>query len=107
MTWDSTSAKVCTTGINHLIHLALIESEKAQLRSSIQRLGQLQAKKDAEASITRKDIATLLQQGNVTLARSKAQKLIQEDSLTDLLEILEQQIGTVLDRFSELEQKCV
>ncbi|KAF9448344.1 hypothetical protein P691DRAFT_729792 [Macrolepiota fuliginosa MF-IS2] len=78
---------------------------KTQLRSTIQRLGQLQAKKDADAAITRKDIATLLQQGNVTLARSKAQKLIQEDSLADLLEVLEQQVGTLLDRFSELEQK--
>ncbi|KAJ3572501.1 hypothetical protein NP233_g3051 [Leucocoprinus birnbaumii] len=80
-------------------------SGSAQLRSTIQQLGQLQARKDADAVITRKDIATLLEQGNVILARSKAQKLIQEDTLADLLELLEQQVGTLLDRFAELEQQ--
>ncbi|XP_006458445.1 hypothetical protein AGABI2DRAFT_115479 [Agaricus bisporus var. bisporus H97] len=80
-------------------------SAKAQLRTTIQRLGQLQVRKDADATITRKDIATLLQQGNVALARSKAQNLIHEDSLADLLEVLEQQVATLLDRFSELEQR--
>lgn len=64
-------------------------------------------RKDADAAITRKDIATLLQQGNVALARSKAQKLIHEDSLADLLEALEQQVRNLLDRFSELEQRYV
>lgn len=64
-------------------------------------------RKDADATITRKDIATLLQQGNVALARSKAQNLIHEDSLADLLEVLEQQVATLLDRFSELEQRYV
>ncbi|KAF5358173.1 hypothetical protein D9756_001855 [Leucocoprinus leucothites] len=78
---------------------------KTQLRSTIQYLGQLQARKDADAAITRKDIATLLDQGDVTLARSKAQKLIQDDTLADLLEVLEQQVGILLDRFAELEQQ--
>ncbi|KXN82515.1 TBC1 domain family member 13, partial [Leucoagaricus sp. SymC.cos] len=77
----------------------------AQLKSTIQLLGQLQAKKDADATITRKDIATLLQQGNVVLARSKAQKLIQEDTFADLMEELEQQVGTVMERFAELEHR--
>jgi hypothetical protein len=52
---------------------------QALLRLTSQRLGQLQEKKDSKASITRRDIATVLQQGNVGLARAKAQNLIQED----------------------------
>lgn len=77
---------------------------QAQLRSAIQLLGQLQAKKDANARIIRKDIATLLGKGNIALARCKAHKLVQDDTLADLLEVLEQQIGTLLDRFTELEK---
>jgi len=67
-------------------------------------LGQLQAKKDATGQIIRKDIATLLGKGNVTLARCKAHKLVQDDTFADLLEVLEQQVGTLLDRFTELEK---
>jgi len=77
---------------------------QTQLRSAIQLLGQLQAKKDANARIIRKDIATLLGKGNITLARCNAHKLVQDDTLADLLEVLEQQIGTLLDRFTELEK---
>lgn len=77
---------------------------QAQLRSTIQLLGQLQAKKDANAQIIRKDIATLLGKGNIILARCKAHKLVQDDTLADLLEVLEQQVGTLLDRFTELEK---
>lgn len=80
-------------------------SEKAQLRLTSQRLGQLQEKKDSQASITRRDIATLLQQGNVGLARAKAQKLISEDSIGDLLEILELHLGIVLEHVQELDQQ--
>jgi hypothetical protein len=75
-----------------------------QLRSTIQLLGQLQAKKDAEVAATRNDIATLLEQENLALARSKARKLIQED-IADLLEVLEQQVGTLLEHFAELERQ--
>ncbi len=77
---------------------------QAQLRSTIQLLGQLQLKKDASAQIIRRDIATLLGKGNITLARRKAYKLVQDETLVDLLELLEQQVGTLLDRFTELER---
>jgi hypothetical protein len=80
---------------------------QAQLRLTAQRLGQLQSKKDSEGQITRRDIATLLYQNNVPIARAKAQKLIREDMLSDVLETLEMQIGVVLERFNELEQQCV
>ncbi|KAJ7046656.1 regulator of Vps4 activity in the MVB pathway-domain-containing protein [Mycena alexandri] len=82
-------------------------SVKALLRLTSQRLGQLQEKKDSKASITRRDIATLLQQGNVGLARAKAQNLIQEDVAGDLLEILEMHIGVLLEHFTEIDQQYV
>ncbi|KAJ7098032.1 regulator of Vps4 activity in the MVB pathway-domain-containing protein [Mycena belliarum] len=82
-------------------------SVKALLRLTSQRLGQLQEKKDSKASITRRDIATLLQQGNVGLARAKAQNLIEEDVSGDLLEILEMHIGVLLEHFSEVDQQYV
>ncbi|EPQ58196.1 hypothetical protein GLOTRDRAFT_120030 [Gloeophyllum trabeum ATCC 11539] len=77
---------------------------KAQLRLTSQRLGQLQAKKDSEGQITRGDIATLLRDGNVSLARAKAAKLIKEDALGDVLEVLGMHLGVVLDHFHELER---
>ncbi|KAJ7470653.1 regulator of Vps4 activity in the MVB pathway-domain-containing protein [Mycena latifolia] len=82
-------------------------SVKALLRLTSQRLGQLQEKKDSKASITRRDIATLLQQGNAGLARAKAQNLIQEDVSGDLLEILEMHIGVLLEHFSEIDQQYI
>ncbi|KAL0947036.1 hypothetical protein HGRIS_013178 [Hohenbuehelia grisea] len=80
-------------------------SVKAQLRLTSQRLGQLQEKKDAKAQITKRDIATLLQQGDVGLARAKAHNLIQEDAHGDLLEVLEMYVGLLLEHFSEIEHK--
>ncbi|KAJ7156093.1 regulator of Vps4 activity in the MVB pathway-domain-containing protein [Mycena crocata] len=82
-------------------------SVKALLRLTSQRLGQLQEKKDSKASITRRDIATLLQQNNVGLARAKAQNLIQEDVSGDLLEILEMHVGVILEHFAEIDQQYV
>ncbi|KAJ7710027.1 regulator of Vps4 activity in the MVB pathway-domain-containing protein [Mycena rosella] len=96
-------------------------SVKALLRLTSQRLGQLQEKKDSKASITRRDIATLLQ-GNVGLARAKAQNLIQEDGMLslfqmakltwvqvsgDLLEVLEMHVGVLLEYFVELDAQYV
>lgn len=78
---------------------------QALLRLTAQRLGQLQEKKDSKGSITRRDVATLLQQGNVGLARAKAQNLIQEDALGDLLEVLELHVGLILEHLHEIDQK--
>jgi hypothetical protein len=80
---------------------------KAQLRLTAQRLGQLQDKKDSQGQITRRDIATLLQQNQIALARTKAQKLAREDALEVLLQVLEMHIGVILEHFGELENKCV
>jgi len=80
---------------------------QAQLRTTSQRLGQIQAKNDSQASITRTDIATLIQRGNVSLAREKAEKLILDEAFGDLVEELEMQIGVILERFHEFERKYV
>lgn len=82
-----------------------MSASQAQLRLTSQRLGQLQAKNDSNGNIIRKDIATLLQQGNVGMARAKAQRLIEEDILGDLLEQIEMQIGALLEHFTDLEHQ--
>ena len=68
-----------------------------------QKLGQLQARYDSQATITRADIATLIQQGNIPLARDKAEKLIMDETFGDLLADLEMQVGLLLEHFRELE----
>ena len=82
------------------------KSIQAQFRLTAQRLGQLRDRKDAQGRFIGKDISILLQQGNETLARAKAQRLIQDEIMGNLLEKLEMQIGVLLERFSELE-RCV
>jgi len=59
---------------------------------------------DAQGRITGKDIATLLQQGNTMLARAKAQKLMSDDVIGDLLEVLEMQIGVLVEHIGELDR---
>lgn len=80
---------------------------KAQLRLAAQRLGQLQDKKDSLARITSRDIATLLGQRNVTLARAKAQKLMEDEAISDALEVLEMHCGMLLERMSDFEKRYV
>ncbi|KAJ3916268.1 regulator of Vps4 activity in the MVB pathway-domain-containing protein [Lentinula edodes] len=78
---------------------------QAQLRLTTQRLGHLQEKNDSRGSITRRDIATLLQQGNVGLARVKAQNLFQDDIQGDVFEMLVMHVGVILEHIMELEHK--
>ncbi|OSD08684.1 hypothetical protein PYCCODRAFT_1356642 [Trametes coccinea BRFM310] len=77
---------------------------KAQLRLTAQRLGQLQDRLESQAQITQRDIATLLQQGNIALARAKAQKQMREDIRSNLLQILEMHVGVILGHLNELER---
>ncbi|OCH95037.1 hypothetical protein OBBRIDRAFT_25471 [Obba rivulosa] len=77
---------------------------KAQLRLTAQRLGQLQDKLDSQAQIIRRDIATLLQEGNVPLARAKTRRLIKDDHRSDLLQTMEMHVGVVLGHLGELER---
>lgn len=65
----------------------------------------MQEKNDSRGSITRRDIATLLQQGNVGLARVKAQNLFQDDIQGDVFEMLEMHVGVILEHIMELEHK--
>jgi len=55
----------------------------------------------------RADIATLIRQGNIPLARDKAEKLIQDEAFGNLLEELEMQIGLLLEHSLELEHGYV
>jgi hypothetical protein len=74
------------------------------LRSTSQRLGQIQERIDSQGQITRRDIATLLQQNNTALARAKAQNLIKDDAMGDLLEVLEMHVSVVIEHLGELEE---
>ncbi|KAJ8522908.1 hypothetical protein ONZ45_g563 [Pleurotus djamor] len=78
-------------------------SVKSFLRLTSQKLGQLQERNDAQGKIMRRDIATLLQQDKVDLARAKAQSLLQQDSASDTLEVLEMHTGMLLEHFNQLE----
>lgn len=60
---------------------------------------------DSQAQITQRDIATLLQQGNIALARAKAQKLMRDDVKSDLLQTLEMHVGVILGHWNELERR--
>jgi hypothetical protein len=104
MTWDPVNAKV--RGISRFSGLSSerLHSLQAQLRLTAQRLGQLRNRKDAQGQVIGRDVSILLQQGNETLARAKAQRLIQDEIMGDLLQSLEVQIGVILERFSELER---
>jgi Regulator of Vps4 activity in the MVB pathway len=79
-------------------------SIKAQFRLTAQRLGQLRIRKDAQGQVIGRDVSILLQQGNETLARAKAQRLIQDEIMGDLLRNLEMQIGYLLEHFSDLKR---
>jgi hypothetical protein len=46
----------------------------------------------------------LLQQGNIELARAKAQNLVQDNVLAAFLGVLEAHVDFVLDHFNELDQ---
>lgn len=77
---------------------------KALLRSTSQRLGQIQERIDSQGQITRRDIATLLQQNNTALARAKAQNLIQDDAKGDLLEMVEMHVSMIIEYLGELDE---
>ena len=55
--------------------------------------------------MTKGDIATLLRQGNIGLARAKAESAIKDEIQTDLLQTLEMYLGVVLEQFVEIEKK--
>lgn len=90
-----------------LVIVSPLTPSKAQFRLASQRLRQLQDKKDAQGFVVRKDIATLLRQGNAWLARSKAQGLLVEEAFADLLERVERHIGVLLEHLNELDLKSV
>ena len=99
--WDQSSAKASDI---YTLYTVSLHNGQAQLRLAAQRLAQLRDRMDAQGRITGKDIATLLQQGNTMLARAKAQKLMSDDVIGDLLEVLEMQIGVLVEHIGELDR---
>ncbi len=103
--WDATRVKVRHHSCILIRGADLLTTMQSQLRRTAQRLGQVQYKLDAQGQITGKDIAILLQQGNVALARAKAQKLVREDIYGDLLQTLEMLIGVISEHVGEMEHR--
>ncbi|KAJ3989036.1 DUF292-domain-containing protein [Lentinula detonsa] len=79
---------------------------KVQLRLSVQRLRTLQAKKEAQAKSSRRDIATLVERGKIETARIKVEAIIGEDIHLELLELLELYCELLLARFGILDQNA-
>ncbi|KAF7304810.1 DUF292-domain-containing protein [Mycena kentingensis (nom. inval.)] len=77
--------------------------DKSLLRHASSRLGQLQERNDAQVSLTRRDIGSLLLK-DPGLARQKAQRCIEISAISDLCELMEQLVGTLLEHFNTLEQ---
>lgn len=73
----------------------------------MQHLSQVQERKHSQHQITRRDVAKLLYGGNIVLARAKAQNLLQDDKMNDLLDVLALCVGTVLDHTSKLDNGWV
>ncbi|KAI0304632.1 regulator of Vps4 activity in the MVB pathway-domain-containing protein [Russula brevipes] len=71
---------------------------------SVQRLRTLQDKKEAQAKVARRDIATLLERGKVETARIKVESIIHEDIYLELLELLELYCELLIARFGLVEQ---
>jgi len=76
---------------------------QALLKTTSHRLAQLQQRKDSQSQITRRDIAILLNAGNTGLARAKAQNLMRDEAIGDVLGMLETCVGVLHGRIGELE----
>jgi len=77
---------------------------KVQLRLATQRLKTLQEKKEAQAKVSRRDIATLLERNKVETARIRTEALISDDIHLELLEVLELYCELLTARFGMLDQ---
>ncbi|KAI0032275.1 regulator of Vps4 activity in the MVB pathway-domain-containing protein [Vararia minispora EC-137] len=78
---------------------------KSQLRLAAQRLAQQRDRTDAQGHVVSRDIATLLGQRQTMLARAKAQRLIRDEILGDMLEHLEMHLGVLSERIAELDSR--
>ena len=111
MSWDPNKARVRLTHraelSNNSSHPHVLSSHQAQFRAAAQKLGQLQNKFESQAQVTKGDIATLLRQGTIGLARAKAEGVIKDEIHTDLLQTLEMYLEVVLEQFSEIEKKYI
>ncbi|KAI8802330.1 regulator of Vps4 activity in the MVB pathway-domain-containing protein [Cladochytrium replicatum] len=77
---------------------------EVQLKLAITRIKTLQTKKKATASVQRREIAQLLEQGREESARIRVEHIIREDFNMEAMEILELYCELLLARFGLLEQ---
>ena len=54
--------------------------------------------------ITKRDVATLIGQGEISVARSKVEKLVRDDKLSGLIERLQYYCSQLLEKVAELGQ---
>lgn len=76
---------------------------KVQLKLAIQRLRLLQVKKSQLAKVTRREIGGYLEKHRIETARIKVEGVMGEDTMVELLEVLELYCELLLARFGLLE----
>lgn len=76
---------------------------KVQLKLAIQRLRVLSAKKAQLAKVTRREIAGFLEKSKIETARIKVEAVMGEDTMVELLEVLELYCELLLARFGLVE----
>ncbi|KAF8580909.1 hypothetical protein K439DRAFT_1636664 [Ramaria rubella] len=76
----------------------------SQLRLTSYNLAQLQDRHHQTSSITKHDVAALIRQAEISAARRKTEKLIQDDRFSVLIERLEFYCNLLLERFPEVCQ---
>jgi len=77
---------------------------KVQLNIAVQRLRNLQQKKEAQAKTARREIATLIENKKLEKARVKVENIINDDINVELLELLELYCELLIARFGLLDQ---
>ncbi|KAF8488788.1 regulator of Vps4 activity in the MVB pathway-domain-containing protein [Gautieria morchelliformis] len=79
-----------------------IANVQSQIRLTAFRLGQLRERHKQTSNITKRDVATLISQAEIPLARSKVEKLVRDDKLNGLIERLEFYCSQLLEKAAEL-----
>lgn len=99
--WEPERVKVRNADEIH----ATISSQRhsqSQLRAAAQSLGTRLEKKDAASRDARQHVVHLLLQNDVDGARMQTRRVMHDDALGDVYELLESYCGGLLDRLGEL-----
>lgn len=100
--WDPVAFKASLPLSRPLRWHSTCDTTQTLLRTTSQRLGQLQEHKDSQCQLARRDIAAHLSRDQLALARAKAAALIQEDIMGDLIEELGMMAGVLASHVGEL-----